>query len=151
MAYDHIKYEVQMIPAGNIPSGALATTLDMVDLGATGIAARWAPGLVPHILRGAAVKALNGAALTNPVHIGFMADIDAAGTATEMFKIVLPTAGQLNNTVYKLATRVIQINPGKQVYARVTAAEAGLRGHIVLYVEPKWEEPGNVTGMIATT
>lgn len=151
MAYDHTSYEVQMIPAGNIPSGALATTLDVADLGATGIAARWAPGMVPHVILGAAIKALNGAALTNPVHVGFMADIGAAGTATEMFKIVLPTAGQVNKSVYKLATRRIQVDPGMQVYARVTAAQAGLRAHVVLYVTPKWEELGNVTGALSTT
>ena len=38
------------------------------------------------------------------------------------------------------------------VRANVTAAAtAAVNGMIVLYVEPRWEEPENVTGMLAAT
>jgi hypothetical protein len=150
MAYDHTKYEVQMLPV--TVSGALATTLDVPDFGATGVKARWAPGMTPHIIHGFAVSPLVTTALTNPVHLSLRGDISTPGTATELLKIVLPTTPVLAHKAwYKLATYRIQVNPGMQVHLAVTAAEAGLRSHVILAVSPVWEEPGNVTGLIATT
>jgi hypothetical protein len=150
MAYDHTKYEVQMLPV--TVSGELATTLDVPDFGATGLKARWAPGLTPHIIHGFAVRPLVTTALANAVHLSLRADISTPGTATEMLKIVLPTTPVLaHRNWYKLATRRIQVNPGQTVELHVTAAEAGVRSHVILSVSPLWEEAGNVTGLVATT
>jgi hypothetical protein len=150
MAYDHTKYEVQMLPV--TVSGALATTLDVPDLGATGVKARWAPGLTPHIIHGFSVVPLSTGVLADPVHLSLRGDISQHGTPTEMLKIVLPTTRALAGCAwYDLATYKIQVDPGRQVHLAVTAASAGLRAHVILAVSPSWEEPGNVTGLIPTT
>jgi hypothetical protein len=150
MAYDHTKYEVQMLPV--TPSGALATTLDVPDLGATGVKARWAPGLTPHIIHGFGVVPLSTGALSNPVHLSLRGDISQQGSPTEMLKIVMPTTRTMAGSAwYKLATYRIRVDPGRQVHLAVTAAEAGVRAHVILAVSPVWEEPGNVTGLIPTT
>ncbi len=162
MAYTHSKYEVVMTPGGNVVSGLLVTTLDMSDLGTTGVAARWAPGYVPHAIKGAAVRVIAPTtALTNIVYVGFEADISTAGTATRMFTIALPTAPaniahksiywEPRASNYGATTLPLIIEPGRQVNARVTAAEAGVRAHVILYVEPVWEEAGNITGMTLST
>ena len=154
MAYTHSKYEVMMQPVGPV-SGALPTAAGLagVDLAVTTVAAKWAPGFVPHIIRGAAViQSATNAVAANPVPVRFEADISAAGTPTTIFTVALPTAGQTNQSIYYRPTYYIEVKPGSQVQVRPsTAATAGVRAHCVLYVEPRWEEPGNVTGMSLTT
>ena len=146
MAYDHVKFEVDMVP--NLVSGALPQR--GVDLSATGIAAEWSPGLQPYIILGAAVKPTLTTAETNPVHISIRADISTPGTPTEILKIVLPTTLIGHKVVYKMATYLIEVKPGMLVQANVTTAGAQ-DGHIKLYVQPRWERPGNLTGMLQTT
>ena len=147
MAYDHVKFEVDMSPL--VVSGAPTTQTGIV-LNVTGVVARWAPGLQPYIILGAAVKPTLTTAEANPVHISLRADISAQGTPTEILKIVLPTTLIGHKVVYKMATYLIEVKPGMQVYANVTAAGAQ-QGHIKLYVQPRWERPGNLTGMLQTT
>lgn len=150
MAYTHSKYEVRMDPV--LPSGALATTVIGNILNATGVQGRWQCGFVPHIIRGAAVVQLSTVIHTDPVHIAFNADISVQGTATRLGKIVLPTAGAVDKVVYWRPTYKIEVPPGRLVEAAVTAAATnGIQGRIILYVEPRWEEPANVTGMLQTT
>lgn len=147
MAYDHYMIEVDMRPKH--VSGS-PTTQTGVLLNVTGTVAEWAPGLIPYVLVGAAVVPTLTTAETNPVHIRFMADISTPGTPTEMFKIVLPTSILAHKVVYKKVTYGIELKPGMRVQADVTAAGAQ-QGHIKLYLQPRWEQPGNLTGLLSTT
>ena len=150
MAYTHSKYEVEMVPA--TPSTAPASTLNGANLAVTTVAALWGPGYVPHYIRGAAVIPLVTTALTNDASVRFEADISAAGTPTHLFNINWPTAISAHRAIYYTPTYNIEIKPGQHVQARVTtAADAGAAAKLVLYVEPRWEEAENLTGMQLTT
>lgn len=150
MAYTHSKYEVEMLPMA-------ATTFPAanefgVRLTVTTAAAKWGPGFVPHIIRGAAVIPLVTTALGNDASVVFEADISTPGTPTKMFNVNVPTAIRAHTSIYYRPTYLIELKPGMMAQARVTtAADAAASAKIVLYVEPRWEEPGNITGMKQTT
>ena len=149
MAYTHSKYEVEVQPA--TPSSAPAAGFNCIDFnqpGATVAAGVYAPGYVPHIIRGAAVIPLVTTALAEDVSVNFDADISTAGTPTNMFKILWPTEIKAHTSLYYTPTYYIEIKPGQHVNVRVTTlGAAASNAKVVLYVEPRWEEPANVTGM----
>ena len=154
MAYTHSKYEVEVAPFTGSATGASDSTpsvaIDGLWISVTGIRGRWAPGIVPHIIRGAAVMQMADTEHDAPVHIGFEADISVQGTPTRLFTIVLPTAGG-DNCIFKIPTYLIEIKPGTILDVVVTAAAtAGSGAKVILYVEPRWEHPTNVTGMLST-
>jgi hypothetical protein len=157
MAYTHSKYEVEMNTPILGPSTVATPTAIAhgLRLDVTGIAGQWGPGFVPHIIRGAAVVPLTPTTNhTDDVFVRFDADISTVGTATTAFTINLPTTagGRSGYSVYYTPTYEIIINPGSQMTANVTAAAtAGVYAKVVLYVEPKWETPANVTSMTQTT
>ena len=150
MAYTHSKYEVEMQPMH-------ATTFPAdnefgVRMTVTTAAAKWGPGFVPHIIRGAAILPLVTTALTNDASVVFEADISVAGTPTKLFNINWPTAVRAHTSIYHRPTYYIELKPGQLVQCRVTtAADAAASAKVILYVEPRWEEPGNVTSMSQTT
>lgn len=153
MAYTHSKYEVTLVAA--TPSTAPAAGFNGIDFnqpGATIAAGIWAPGIVPHIVRGAAVIPLVTTALANDASVNFDADISVAGTPTNLFKILWPTEIKAHTSLYYRPTYYIEIVPGRHLRARVTTlSDAGSAAKVVLYVEPRWEEPDNITGMQAAT
>jgi len=151
MAYTHSKYEVMMQGEALVATQVL--TGGGINLNATGVVGTWSVGFVPHLIRGAAViSTASDVPAANPVVIAISADITTPGTATEMFRLSLPTAGAANKSHYYRPTYNIEIKPGMTVIAKpTTAATAGVRANIVLYVEPRWEEPGNVTTMATVT
>ncbi len=153
MAYTHSKYEVFMVPSNRtISASGSATTLNNIQLDVTGEAARWRPGFVPHIIKGVAVMSSATVQHDAAVHLCFRSDLTTPGTATEIFKVVLPTAGAVHTSVFFRPTRFIEILPGQTVNMFVTAAAtSNVDADVVLYVEPRWEEPGNITGMLSTT
>lgn len=153
MAYTHSKYEVMMVPAGrSISASGAATTLNNVQLDVTGVVARYRTGFVPHLIKGAAVLSSATVQHDAAVHVGFELDSTVAGTPTRAFTIVLPTAGAVHESVYYRPTYNIEVKPGMTLNARVTAAAtSNVDADIILYVEPRWEEPSNVTGMLAST
>lgn len=150
MAYSHSKYEVEMTPL--TPSTAPAAGANGVNIAATGVQSIWAPGLVPHIIRAVGVMQTAGTPNDGAVHLSFRADLTTPGTVTEILKVVLPTTVTGNKVVYKTATRYIEVKPGQIVQCAVTAAAtAASLAKVILYVEPRWEQPGNLTGMLSTT
>lgn len=157
MAYTHSKYEVEVAPYTGSATGASNSTPSVAGNGlwiaVTGIVGRWAPGYVPHLIRGAAV--VRTGVTTEPdgaIHIGFQADISALGTPTRMFTIVVPTSGAIHKSIYYAPTYEIEVKPGAIVDVNVTAAAtAGQFAKVILYVEPRWEIQGNVSSMLATT
>lgn len=151
MAYTHSKYEVNMVRT--LVSGLNATTLNGVNLSTvTGVVAYWAPGYVPHLIRGAAVMPFATDADTNALSLGFQADISTPGTPTRLFTITVPTTRTGHTAVYYQPTYDIEVKPGSLVQLNVTAAATqGRFGLVTLYVEPRWDDPSNVTGMLKTT
>tara|TARA_Y100000310_G_scaffold258188_1_gene266507 strand:+ start:318 stop:779 length:462 start_codon:yes stop_codon:yes gene_type:complete len=149
MAYNHSRYEVTVEPA--TPSSAPAAGFNGIDFnqpGATVAAGVWAPGIVPHRVRAAAVIPLVTAALADDVSVNFDADLTTPGTPTNLFKILWPTEIKAHKSLYYVPTYNIEILPGQHIDVRVTTlGAAGSNAKVVLYVEPRWEEPGNITAM----
>lgn len=153
MAYTHSKYEVEMIPRTPATGAGPTAAANGSNLTVTTAFAIWGPGYVPHLIRGAAIVPLVTTALTGgSVGIVFEADISAAGTPTKLFNINLPSSGGIHKALYYTPTYDIEIKPGHLVQARATtAATAGVYGKVILYVEPRWDTPANVTSMLKTT
>ena len=151
MAYTHSKYEVEVQKvrvtsvAASASFGGIA--LDVVDK----IGGTWGPGFVPHFIKGVAVIPQTGQAASS--NCAFDAEIvggAAVGTPTRIFTINLPTTATGGTAVYYTPTYVIEMKPGMtmQVYPTIAMASEGT-ARVILYVEPRWEEPANVTSMAA--
>lgn len=139
MAYVHSKYEV--IVAKDI------------DLGTTGDKGDWAPGFVPHYIRAVAVVVTNtiGAAGVVKFDKRPTAGIDTSRGDGDVAVVNLATTHDEGEVVYKGELNVL-IKPGEEVVVEVTDLTAASdTAHVILYVEPTWEVPGNNAKMIATT
>jgi len=153
MAYTHSKYEVEMQPHTPATAAGPTALANGAQLDVTTLSAVWGPGIVPHLIRGAAVIPLVTTAFTGgPVGCRFEADISVAGTPTHLFTISLPSSGAAHKAIYHIPTYDIEIQPGHLVEMHpTTAATAGVYAKVMLYVEPRWETPGNVTSMQKAT
>ena len=153
MAYTHSKYEVIMQRVEGVSTvHPTAAGAGGAGLNVTTPAAMWAPGFVPHVIKGAALVMSASDVPSAATPINFEADISTPGTPTNLFNIHIPAASAAARSIYYRPTYYIEIKPGMTVNVRpTTAATAGVRAHCILYVEPRWEEPGNVSTMIATT
>lgn len=131
------QYEVQL---GN-PTALNLTT--------TGDKATWSPQLLPVIVRGVAIQ-LNAA----PGDAGVV-KLDKRVTATsdtgrgdgDVAVVNLATTHAQGNVVYKMGLNV-QVDPGQEVVVDVTDASASVTAaKVTLLVEPKPEQPANITAM----
>lgn len=149
MAYTHSKYEV-----------ALTATAagDGLDLTATTFTGRWQPGLVPHIVRGVAVVFNVNTASSISAGVARFSHAKPVGTAstsaTTIATLNFPTTLSLSTqpVIYDFPTVLVEIGPGEGINFNMnTAATTGIRGYAVAYVEPRWEQSGNISNMIETT
>jgi hypothetical protein len=149
--YAHGVYEVQM-NSTYVATGVAGAAVvgGPINLAVTGIMGGWTPGMVPHIIKGVAVVRGVTTFSGNTEAYSLRADISTAGTPTVLCSILAPTAGIAHKSIYYTPTYEILVSPGQHVNFHVTAAGTGW-GNVVLLVEPKWEEPDNVTGMYQTT
>jgi hypothetical protein len=167
MAYPHVEYEVFMFGATNITVSKVGRrTPWTVNLGATGAgsegSAVWRPGIVPHVIRNVAVINLGTAAfVTKPVisirttHAGATQSVSGnqvtSLTLTSIAGVKASGTTTSKNVWYKSSMLNTIVNPGQQVTAVVTtkATIGASRAptNIVLYVEPKWETPANISNM----
>jgi len=139
MAYTHTQYEVMV---GKDLS--LASTADVAD---------WAPGMVPHRIRGVAVIVTNTIGATGVVKLDKRtASGDDTGRGDgDVCTINLATTHDAGKVVYKTGLNV-EILPGQEVVVQVTdACASGDTAHVVMMVEPRWDQPANNTKMIETT
>lgn len=156
MAYTHSKYEVEIVPAQGATAAGATAVMNGLDLAVTTVAGVWGPGFVPHVIRGAGLVRV-GAQATGafggaPVGVRFEGDISTPGTPTHLFTISLPSGAHGHTSIYHRPTYYIELKPGMQCEVHATtAATAGVYAKAMLYVEPRWEEPGNVTTMQAAT
>jgi|TARA_Y100000310_G_C20676709_1_gene813519 hypothetical protein len=159
MAYTHSKQEIVMAgitpsPSGGALSGPTANQhVNSFIGGVTGVVAEWGPGVMPHLIRGLAYVQTAVAVNTAAPVFRFQHVKGVASTATNIGTLVLPTTvTSLGRSCYYLVSGNVEVKPGEAVRVNATAAvTAGVAGRFVLYVEPRWETPGNVTEMILTT
>jgi hypothetical protein len=136
MAYPHSKYEVMVVK-----DAALDSTGDKGD---------WAPGYVPHVIRAVAVVVTNtiGAAGVVKFDKRPTAGSDTSRGDGDIAEINLATTHDAGEVVYVDGLDEV-INPGEEVVVEVTdACAASDTGHIIIYVEPYWEQPENNADMI---
>lgn len=157
MAYVHNTYEV-MLPF-NLASAFTASGQFDHDLtqASTVVLGRWAPGITPHLIKGAAVVlTVNSASDVSQgaVRIAHEKPVGTGTTsATQIALITFPTTLGIATTpvAYQLVTGAVRVSPGEGVQAHMgTVATTGIRGYVVLYVEQTWETPANLA-MIRTT
>jgi len=144
MAYTHSKYEVW----------GLATdgTKVISATNGTGTVARWAPSFVPHVVRAAVLKVQGSTTLSNALTVSIRTQaVGASPTGgTVIDTITLPTTGSLDSKIYYVDNLNTTVTPGNDVAAYITStgATGAANFEVGLYVEPKWEVPGNNTSMV---
>lgn len=157
MAYTHSKYEVEVIPAQGATAVGATGLLNGMDMGSgTTVIGAWGPGFVPHLIKGAALIRVGPYATTaltgGAVQVNFRGDLTTPGTPTTMFSISMPSGPVGHKAIYHRPTYQIELKPGMLCEVNcVVAATVGIYAKAILYVEPRWEEPGNVTTMQAAT
>lgn len=165
MAYPHTEYEAMMTGSGAVAAagrkGQRALTLNATGSGSNGTA-RWSPGFTPHVIRNVGVVTLGtGAFVTKPVISIRLTGAGATQTTSgnQVTSLTLTSIAGAKATGVNVARSVwykstllnTVVNPGQDVAAVVTTkATIGASRSpvaIVLYVEPKWETPGNISNM----
>ena len=139
MAYAHTQYEVTVGKA--------------LDIASTGDKGDWAPGCIPHILRGVAVQITNDIGSTGTINVDkritFASDTGRVDNIVSA--INLTTAHTAGKVVYRMNLNVL-VRPGEQlVFAADDAAAAGDLCNIVIYVEPSWAVPAESPLMVASS
>lgn len=124
---------------------------DDASLASTGIIGTWAPGLVPHIVRAAAIVVSNTVGAAGVVKLMY-GDAGLATTqGTEIDAINLATTHAAGEAVYVEGLDQ-EVVPGEEVIFDMTdAAASGDTGHLILLVEPRWERPANNDNMVEST
>jgi hypothetical protein len=139
MAYTHSKYEIQM-------------TATAVSATASGDKASWVPGFVPHIVRACSVlPTVSGTTISGMV-FNFQHVSMVSGSSGSNIAVINGTSDVTPGySMYKVVTGEVVIKPGQRVDFNVGTALTAVNVHATLYVEPKWEQPGNATSMVAST
>lgn len=138
MAYPHSKYEVKLKSAADLNSVA--------DIAA------WGPGYVPHRIHAVALVINNVIAAAGVVKFDKRptAGSDTGRGDGDVAIINLATSHDGGEVVYKDGLNVI-LNPGQEVVAEVTdATGASDTAEVIIYVEPVWENPDNISAMVET-
>ena len=140
MAYTHTQYQVNLTA-----TGITAATSGVVGN-------KWAPGFVPHVVRAFAI--VNTSTLANVSSLVCVLERrshNAATTATGLATINGTATGGAGVVYYNSGLNAT-VHPGEELqYHITTAATVAALHQVTVWVEPKWEEPGNNTNMKATT
>lgn len=136
MAYTHSKSEVLVAK-----DQALTTSGDKLD---------WSPGYIPHYVRAVALVWTTAPAGTNDnlkVDKRPTAGSDSNRGDGDVADITLNTSRSQGDVSYQNGIDVL-INPGEEIVFEVSSGSltAGA-AHVIAYVEPSWEIPGNNTSM----
>lgn len=126
-----------------------------LDLTTTGDKARWAPGLVPVIVRGVVLQ-LNAqpgdaGVLKFDKRPTFGSDTSRGDGDVAVLNLIAGAAHAAGKQVYKMGLNV-QINPGQEVVVEMTDASASVNAaKVSLLVEPIPEQPANISAMVLST
>lgn len=139
MAYPFGRYEVSVV------KGA--------DISATGDKGNWAPGLVPHYLRGVGVHITNDVAAAGTINIDKRPTFgsDTGRVDNIVSPINLTTAHTGGKVVYRMNLNVL-VRPGEQLVAACDdVTGAGDLCDITFYVEISPEVPAGSAAMVASS
>jgi hypothetical protein len=139
MSYAHQLIEVKVAAAASLAS--------LADIGS------WGPGLVPVTIRGVALLIGSDIAAAGVVKVDKRPTFgsDTSRGDGDVATINLATTHTGGKVVYSDGLDV-DINPGEEVVFEVTdVTGAGDVADLILLVEPRWEVPGNIAAMVATT
>jgi len=139
MAYPNTQYEVLM-------------TATAVSATATGDVGEWMPAYLPHVIRGVAIIPTTTGGTYGSLNVTFNHLDMASGSTASAIDVIYAVSSDKPGHVIYAKTNVV-INPGEKVVCNVSAAATSTAANFkaVLYVEPKWDVPGNNTGMRVTT
>lgn len=170
MSYPHYAFEVKMSPASASTANVFtAATLGQAVPASNGIvlnvvytptsvgAGIFAPLCVPHKIHMIGVRM--GANLTDPGDLVFWKRIEGGATgwvtAAPIFnptgiamRMAIPTTAATGKVIYKNVTANMIVRPG-EAWCVGTTAVTDVKAAIGLLVSPVWEQPANVTGMLA--
>ena len=141
MAYDHTQYEVLLA--------------NDADITATGIEGTWAPGLVPHIIRGVSITVTNAISAECGVTFEVVTAGGAVDSGTDIAVLTIPNGTAVGQVIYANTESAswpnLKVSPGQEVIADVhDAGGSGDACNIHILVEPQWEMPANNTVMTET-
>ena len=144
MAYTHSKKEEIVAK-----DASLASAADVGD---------WAPGYVPHIVRAVSLVFTTAVDATGELKVDKRptAGSDTGRGDGDVATIAYTTTtGAQGKVVYAGTTAAplnVKVSPGEELVFQVTdATPTAGAAHLVLYLDPVWEVPGNNTDMAATT
>jgi len=139
MAYPQSKYQVMMTT-----SGVSCTT--------SGDKAEWHCGVVPHIIRRCGIIYTVSGATPSGLAVIFNHLNLASGSTASALDTIYGTSSDIVGNVVLSAELNVQIDPGEKVVFNNSQIVSGAC-HVVpvIWVEPKWEVPGNITNMRVTT
>jgi len=138
MAYSHWQHEIELFDA------AIATTGEKGD---------WAPGVLPVRIRAiAACISVASATTTNAVITFYTNKLGTTTTTarTTVDTITIPGAAAVGKVYYVRGLNV-EVSPGQELQGVVTTAATSTGTvNCKVLLEPRWEEPGNDTDMVAS-
>jgi hypothetical protein len=138
MAYPHGKQHVPMAA-----SGLSATT--------SGDKVRWYPGFMPMIVRAVGVVYTTSGTTAGGFQGTFNhLSLASGASATTIDSVFGTSSDKAGHVVY--ATANVEVDPGECVVFNVPKICSGVCNVVpFLYVEPRWEQPGNDATMRVTT
>lgn len=136
MSYTSGQYEVQLI-----------NNLALQTLGNKG---QWAPGLLPVMVRGIAAVITTPTTAADPAILSFDKRVNAGSDSGKIVAgigtLTIPGGTAAGRVVYKLVN--VPLDFSQEVVVALTDATAAGAAHVLLWVEPHWENPANATAGI---
>jgi hypothetical protein len=140
MAYSHTQYQVPLT----------ATGLDSSTSGVVGN--KWTPGYVPHVVRAFSITNTSTLANVSSLVASLERRSHASATTATAIATINGTATGGAGVVFYSAGLNATVQPGEELQFHIsTGATVAATMQATVWVEPKWEEPGNNTSMKATT
>jgi len=137
MAYAHGQYQVNLTA-----TGLTAATSGVVGL-------KWACGYVPHVIR--AFSVVNTSTVADMALFRGTLERRGLTTAVVALATISGTATGGMGVVFYSADLNATIAPGQELQFHITTAAGGASLiQACVWVEPKWEEPGNFSNVKPT-
>ena len=136
MSYSHVQAEVMLV--NNL---ALQTVANK---------GQWAPGILPVMVRGIAAVVTTATTAADPAILSFDKRINAGSDSGKVVggigTLTIPGGTAQGRVVYKLVN--VALDASQEVVVALTDAAAAGAAHVLMWVEPHWENPANFTSGI---
>jgi hypothetical protein len=136
MAYSHGQYEVILV--NNLALQTLANK------------GQWAPGLLPVMVRGIAAVVTTPTTAADPAILSFDKRVNAGSDSGKIVggvgTLTIPGGTAAGRVVYKLVN--VPLDFSQEVVVALTDAAAAGAAHVLLWVEPHWENPANALSAV---